>query len=163
MDGVPADRGLDFSVRHAGGSFDEGEVGFLDEAGGELRGERAVGGVGFGDGEAPAGFLVEPVDDARALDTADHAQARAVEKQGVDQGAFSGPRPGVHNQAGRLVQHEEFRFFVQDLQRDVLGSGDCGFDCVGNRHPDFVAGAEDLRGPRRRAVHEHAPFADEDL
>jgi hypothetical protein len=39
VDGVSADGGIDFSVRHSGDSIDEGEVGFFDIAGGELIGE----------------------------------------------------------------------------------------------------------------------------
>ena len=49
-------------------------VNFGDSPPGELRGERQVGFIVFGDDEAAAGFLVEPVDDAGSRDAADAAE-----------------------------------------------------------------------------------------
>ena len=163
VDGMASDRGLDLAVRHAGDSLDEREIGFFHQAVGELPGERLVGGVGFCDDEASAGFLVEPVDDAGPLDPADHAQAGAVEKQGVDQSAFRVSGTGMHDQPGRLVQHENRGVFMEDVERDVLRFGFSGFDFVGNRHAHFVSGTERLGWPGCGAVQEHAPLADECL
>ncbi len=77
---VAADRGFDFSVRHAGNSLDKSQVGFFDQAVGKLFGERAVGKIGFGNGQAAARFLVQAVNDPRSLDAADDAEAGAVEE-----------------------------------------------------------------------------------
>ena len=56
--------------------------------------------VVLGDDYQPAGFLVEPVHDARPFDAADTRQAvAAMGDQGVDQGAGPVARGGVHDEA----------------------------------------------------------------
>jgi hypothetical protein len=120
VDGVPTDGGIDFSVRHSGDSIDEGEVGFLNISGGELIGERAVGLFGFRDDEDTGGFLVEAVDDARSLRSADDLDARAVVKKAVGKGAFAVSRARVDDEAGGLVEDEEVFILEKNTQRHLL-------------------------------------------
>ena len=120
VDGVSADGGIDFSVRHAGDSIDEGEVGFFDIAGGELIGERAVGLFGFRDDEDSGGFLVESVDDAWTLRSADDLDARAVVEEAVGKSAFAVSRARVDDEAGGFVEDEEVFILEKNAQRHLL-------------------------------------------
>jgi hypothetical protein len=120
VDGVSADGGIDFSVRHSGDSIDEGEVGFLNISGGELIGERAVGLFGFRDDEDTGSFLVEAVDDARTLRSADDLDARAVVKKAVGKGAFAVSRARVDDEAGGFVENEEVFILEKNAQRHLL-------------------------------------------
>ena len=120
VDGVPTDGGLDFSVRHSRDSIDEGEVGFIDIPGGELIGERAVDLFGFCHNEAAGGFLVEAVDDARTLRSADDLDARAVVKKAVGKGAFAVSRAWVDDEAGGFVEDEEVIILEKNAQRHLL-------------------------------------------
>ncbi len=146
VDRVAADRGVNFPVRHAGDSLDKCQVGFADQAVCKLLRERTMGGIGFGDDEAAAGFLVEPVDDARTFFSADDTQAGAVMEQGIDQGAVCVSRPGVNDEAGRFVQHEHGGILVEDVQRDVLGQGDGGGNFLRKGRFDPVPGGGGLGG-----------------
>ena len=122
-----------------------------------------MGGVGFCNDEASAGFLVQTMDDAGAFLSADHAKARAMKKQGIDQCALGVSGPGMDDQAGWLVENQKRRVLPQDLQRNVLRFCDCGFDFVGDCHADFVPRTECLGGPGRRTVHEHEPTSNKIL
>ena len=120
VDGVSADGGIDFSVRHAGDSIDEGEVGFFDIAGGELIGERAVGLFGFRDDEDSGSFLVESVNDAWTLRSAHDLDACAVVKKAVGKGAFAVSRAWVNDEAGGFVEDEEVFILEKNAQRHLL-------------------------------------------
>lgn len=160
---MTADRGVNFSVRHAGDSLDKRQVGLADLAVCKLFRERAVGGIGFGDDEAAAGLLVEPVDDARSFFTSDDTQSGTVMEQGVDQGAIRISRPGVHDETGRFVQHEHGGILVEDVQRDVLGQSDGRGDFLRKGCFDPVSLAQGLGGAWGKAVHQNKPLADEGL
>lgn len=163
VDGMPGDGGLDRAVRHAGFSFDEGEVGFFDRARGKLGAEFAVGGVSFCDGEASAGLFVEAVDDAGALDPADPAEVAAVVEEGVDQRAGEVASTRMDDESGRLVHHEDGIVLEEDVDRDWFWSGRGGGKSGGEGHLHAVAIAEDLRGLRRAAIHQHVALANERL
>ena len=120
VDGVPTDGGIDFSVRHAGDSIDQGEVGFFDIPGGELIGERAVGLFGFCDHKDSGSFLVESVNDARTLRSAHDLDACAVVKEAVGKGAFAVSRAGVDDEAGGFVEDEEVFILEKNAQRHLL-------------------------------------------
>jgi len=160
---MAADRGVNFPVRHAGDSLDKCQVGLADLAVCKLLRERAVGRIGFGDDEAAAGFLVEPVDDARSFFSSNDAQAGAVMEQGIDQGAVRVSRPGVNDEAGRFVQHEHGGILVEDVQRDVLGQGDGRGDFLRKGRFDPVPGAQGLGGACGESVYQNESLADEGL
>jgi len=62
----------------------------------------------FGDDEAAAGFLVEPVDDARSRHAADAAQRTlAVMEQSVDERVLLVAGGGMHDESGRFVDDEQ--------------------------------------------------------
>ena len=71
---MPGDGGADFAGVAREFAADDGVVNFFDLPSGELCREREVRLVVFGDDEAAAGFLVEPVDDAGPRDAADAAE-----------------------------------------------------------------------------------------
>lgn len=69
----------------------------------------------------PAGVLVQPVDDAGALLPADARQLLPrMGEEGVHQRPVLVARRRMHDQPGRLVQHNEMRVLVQDGQGDRL-------------------------------------------
>ena len=77
--------------------------------------------VVFGDDEAAAGFLVEPVDDAGPGHAADAAQRPlAMMQQRVDERVFLVAGGGMHDQSGGLVQHQQRFVLEQNIQRNFL-------------------------------------------
>lgn len=163
VDGVPADSGIDFSVRHAGDSIDQGEVGFFDIAGGELIGERAVGLFGFRDHEDSGSFLVESVDDARTLCSADDLDSCAVVEEAVGKGAFAVSRAGVDDEAGGFVEDEEVFILEKNAQRHLLRGEGGGEGFLRNFQYHGVALVQDERGFGRSAIHAGASITDETL
>lgn len=121
MDGMASDRRLDGAVRHAGRSIDKGEVGFFHAAGGELVGEQSMGGFGFGDDEATGGFLVEAMDDARALRASHDFDSGAVVEKSVGKSAFAVARAWMDNKSCGFVEHKQMRILEQNPERHFLG------------------------------------------
>ena len=62
-----------------------------------------MGGICFSGDEAAARLLIEPVDDPRALDAADHRDSATVVEKGVDDRAVGISRARMHDESGRLV------------------------------------------------------------
>ena len=122
---VAADVGEDRVFRGCGHALGDGEIDFFHRAAlGKLRDQRLVRGIGFCDNETTGGVLVEAVDDARALDSADAGKfPAAVVEQGIDQSAIGVSRRGMHDHARFLVEHEQVIVFVKDVEWDVLRRG----------------------------------------
>ena len=100
---------------------DERVVNLFDFARGELFREREVRLVIFGDDEAAAGFLVEPVDDARSRHAADAAQRTfAMMQQRVDERVFLVPGGGMHDESGGFVDDEQRFVLEQNIERDFF-------------------------------------------
>lgn len=116
-----------------------GEVGLTRFAIGELAHEGLLGAICFGGDDAAGGILVEAVHDPGAFHAADARElSLAMMEEGVDQGPVRIPGRGMHDEAGRLVGHNEVRVFVDDLEGDVLGENFAGF-CGRDFDADFVA------------------------
>ncbi len=163
VDGVPTDGGIDFSVRHAGDSIDEGEVGFFDIPGGELIGERAVDLFSFRDDETAGGFLVEAVDDAWTLRSAHDLDACAVVKKAVGKGAFAVARARVDNEASGFVEDEEVFILKKNAQRNFLRGEGGGGGFLRNVQNNGVTLAQSERGFGWSAIHEGASITNETL
>jgi hypothetical protein len=163
VDGMATDGGIDFAVGHAGDSIDEGEVGFFHIPRGELIGERAVDLLGFGNDEAARSFLVEAVDDTRALGAAHDFDARAVVQKSVSEGSFAVACAGMDDETSGLVEDEEEFVLEENPQRHFLGGErrGCGFLWDFQNHR--VSFAQNERGFGRIAIHERTAVADETL
>ena len=163
MGGMPGNGGADVAPVARQLAADDRLVDLLHLAGGELGGERQVRLVVLGHDQAAAGFLVEPVDDARARDAADAAQLpRAMVKQRVDERVFLVAGRRMHHQPRRLVQHQQGLVLVQDVERYLLrlGFGGPGFRPV---HFDLLAGARRVRGLDGAAVDPDVALLDQPL
>ena len=100
---------------------DEADIGPCQRMVLELRGERGVGGVVFRRDDEAGGILVDPVDDAGALFPADAGErVAAVREQRVDQRSVRVPRRGMDDESLGLVDDDDIRVLVADLQRDRL-------------------------------------------
>ena len=124
---------------------DERVINFFDFARRELFRERDVRLVIFGDNEAAAGFLVEPVDDARSRHAADAAQRTiAVMQQRVDERVFLVTGGGMHDESGGFVDDEQRFVLEQNIERDFfrLRLGGPGF---GPMDFNFFAGTRMMR------------------
>ena len=95
--------------------------------------------VVLGGDDATARFLVEPVDDAGALDSADAAQFVAMMQQRVHERAGEVADCGMHDEAGGFVDHDEVAVFVEHIECDVLGLRGAGRDFRLSEHDAFVA------------------------
>lgn len=104
-----------------------------------------MGAVVLGDDDAAGGVLVEAVNDAGAGLSADAGEVVAVMKEGVDEGAVGVTRGGVDDEAGGLVDDEDVRVLVEDVEGDVLG-GDLDGDSLRDGKEDGVARLEDGAG-----------------
>jgi hypothetical protein len=83
-DGVATDGGGDGAFVVFQMTVDECDVSLLDFAGGELRGQLAMGGVVLGDNDEAAGFFVETVYDAGTKFAADLGEGAEAVKKGID-------------------------------------------------------------------------------
>ena len=111
---VAAEGGIDGAVVLLHSAPGKGDVGAMERAGaaviGELRREVGHGRLGLGGDHDARGVLVEPVDDAGALDAVDAGEAaRAVKQQGVDQRAAGAAGRGVDDHADGLVDDDQLR------------------------------------------------------
>ena len=121
---MAGDWGVDFAAGNRKAPANDCLIGFLNLAGGKLRGQSEMGGVVFGHHQAAAGFLVKAMDDAGAGHAADAAElAGAMVQQGVDQSMTGMSGGGVDDEAGRLVEREQIVVFVENLQRHFFGLG----------------------------------------
>ncbi len=150
-------------LRSPGHAAHQGEVMFLGGAVGELGAEAAVGEVVFGDDQAAAGVLVEPVNDAGPLLAADARERRAMRQQGVDKGVLGVARARVGDEAGGFVEHEQIVVLEQDGKVHLLGREFDGHG--GGFFPgDQVRGAQGRPGfGGRKAVEQDVSVADEGL
>ncbi len=149
---VAADCGVDGAAAASQRALDDGEVDLFDRAVGELPRERLVRGVVLRNRETAAGFLVQPVHDARPLHAADAGEVLAMVQQSLHERAGGIARAGVHDEAGGLVHHEQVGVFVQDRERDVLRLHFGLRRGRGNVHRDLVAFPQRLRAAGGGAV-----------
>ncbi len=112
---VAADGALDVARQRIRQAPDKRQVGAVQVARGESGGQRVVGQLRLGDHHDAGGVLVQPVHDARAALAADAGErVAAMGEQGVDQGAVLVAGRGVHDQPGRLVEHDQVGVLVED-------------------------------------------------
>lgn len=110
---MPGNGGADFAGFTREFTAHNRVVNFFDLPFGKLRGEREMRFVVFGDDEAAAGFLVEPMHDAGPGNAADAAErAPAMVEQGVDERVFLVSGGGMNDQSGGLVQNQQ-RFVLE--------------------------------------------------
>ena len=99
------------------------------------------------DDHRAARVLVEPMHDARARDA---REFRVAVQQRVEQRAVAVAGARVHDEPGRLVDHDHGVVLVQDRERQRLRLvGERGAGRVGHEHDAFPAGELALRRGRR--------------
>ena len=105
----------------------------------ELVGKAVVRCVRLCDDKQAAGFLVDPMDDARSFGTADAGKttAKMMQKR-VDQRAVCRSRRRVDHHAGGFVYDNQIVVIENDVQGDVFGCG-VYFDGFCNSNFEFVA------------------------
>src|SRR4029453_10490026 len=97
----------------------------------------------FRDDETTARLLVETMNNAGTLFSADPGEAGAMMKQGVDQSMRLVSRARMHDQPRRFVEHEQVVVFEEDLERNFLGLR-VNFTKRRNSQPNDIAGADSL-------------------
>ncbi len=112
----------------------------LDQCG--LRFQRA------GHDHHAAGVLVQAMHDARARQ---HRHRRVAVQQRIDQGAAVVAGTGVHDQADRLVDHQQVLVLEQHVQRDVFRLG-AGLGFQHHLQGDHLAAAQCVARACLRAV-----------
>ncbi len=91
---------------------------------GELRGQRAMGAVGFGGDHDTGRVLVEPMHDAGPTLAADAGQAvAAMGDQRVDQGSAGVAGGGMNDKSARLVDDDHRVVFEKNIERDGFAGG----------------------------------------
>ena len=160
---MPRDGRADLTGGSARFAADQRMINLVHFARGELCRERNVRLVVLGDDEAAAGFLVEPVDDARPRHAADAAQRTfAMVEQGVDERVFLVAGGGMHHDAGGLVQHEQRFVLEQNIERDFFRLH-LGRSRLGPVDADLVAGMRAVGGLDDLAVHQDVALLDQAL
>ena len=104
-------------------SWSAGNQGQIDLAHfppGELRGERAVGGIGLCYDKTAAGFFVKAVDYAGTLDATDLRQAAKMVEQPRDERSTFVSRTGMNDHSRRLAEDSEEVVFKENLQWHLL-------------------------------------------
>jgi hypothetical protein len=99
----------------------QGEIDLAHFAPGELRGERAMGGIGLCHDKTAAGFLVKPVHYAGTLDATDLREtAKMVEQPRNERSPFV-PRAGMNDHSRRLAQDSEEVVFKENFKGHLVG------------------------------------------
>ena len=161
--GVPRDGGAEFTRGGFEITAQDRLIEFFNEPHLELGVQPGVGAVILGNDETARRTEVETMDDAWTFNASDSAEfARAVVEQGVDEGSVVMTGGGVHDQFCRLVEDDEIRVLVQDVERDVLGDEFRG-PRRGPEEGDDIAGTRRLGGFDEGAVDLDAAFEDEAL
>ena len=112
-----------------------------------------MGRLSFYRQDASGGFLVQPVNDARAFRAACHGDARAVVEKCVGHGALAVARSWMNNESGRLVQDEKGVVLEKNLKRDVFRS-ERGWSRLGrNVERDQIARTEGVGGFCLSVIH----------
>ena len=149
---MPGDGGVDFAGIARKFAAHNRVVNFPDLARGKLFGKCQMRLVILGNDEAAAGFLVQPVNDARPRDTADAAERTpAMVEQRVDECVFLVSGGRMYDEPGGLVQNQQRFVLEKYVERNFLRlrlSGP-GFRPV---NFDLLAGARAVRGFDRVAV-----------
>jgi hypothetical protein len=121
--GIAGDGQIDRPVLLFHKALHQGDVDFLDLALAEGFAELGVRGVVFGDQDDAGSIFVEAMHDAGAKSVAALRECLAAAKQGVDQRAAGGTRAGMHGHAGGLVDRDDVRVFVKDVERNGFRLG----------------------------------------
>ena len=94
---------------------------------GKFGGQSPMRPVGLGHYQESARVLVEAVNDARPGDPADARQARAaMGEQRIDESPVHIAGPRMHDETGRLVDHDEGIVLIDNIERDRLRHGSRG-------------------------------------
>jgi hypothetical protein len=160
MDGMPADLLLDHSGGSAQFSRGEGEIDFLDGAGGKLEGQPAMRLIVFGNDQTTARFFVETVHDSGPFFSADAGKSGAMMKQRVYQSVFPVTGARMNDQASGLIDDKQIGVFEKNIERDcfrlivdLFGRG------LGQL--DFRTAPDEIARARRGAVHRHGTVANQ--
>ncbi len=138
---VAADRRVDDAAGGGRLAVDDRQVPLGHGAAGESPAQAKVGGGGARRHHDAAGAAVETVHDSRAARPADPGHLGVARQQQVGEGAGRAAGSRVHRQAGRLVEHDQLRVFVQHRQLACLRHhrfqarrGRTALDAVAGRH-----------------------------
>ena len=160
---VAGDGGTDFPTVAGGLAADNGKINFVHGPACELIREGGVSGVILRHHQAAAGFLVEPMDDARPRDAADAAELTgAMMQQRVDQRVLLMAGRRMHDQTRRLVEHQQVLVLVKYFQRNLLGPR-FGRSRFGPMYVDLLTRAGMVRGFDGAPVHANMAFLDKAL
>jgi hypothetical protein len=105
--------------------------------------------------QQPAGLLVEPVNQPGARHP---CQRRIVRQQRVLQRVFAITGARMHHQSGRLVEHQQFRILVHDVERQRLGA-DAQVSAELRLHHQPLAAADAVAAAHRLARKRHRTVA----
>ena len=120
MDRMPADFLFDHTRFLRQFSRDEGEVNFFNGSGGKLLGQFPMGFIIFRDDQATARFFIEPMHDAGPLLPSDSGEGGAMMEQRIYERVLPMPGPGMHDQASRLIDHDQVVVFEKDIDGNCL-------------------------------------------
>ena len=124
VDGVAAERPVNRAGRRPRHAPDDRLVDPLDRVDAELAGEADMGPVVLGDHHHATDLAVEPVHDPRPQHPADPGQAAAaMGEQRIDQRAVGMAGRGMHDDPGRLDDHDQVLVLEQHLELARLGDG----------------------------------------
>ncbi len=141
-------------------SGDEREINLFDCARGKLFRQSAVGFVVLRDDEATARVLIESMHDTGTFLAADSRELRTMIKERVHQCVLAVPRPGMNDQTGGLVDHDQVVVFEQNIERNRLR---LIVDLLQRRLDkiDMIAGADRFARPGWYAIERYRFVADQ--
>ena len=122
MNGIAANRQLDFTLHLFESVLDKRNVDFFDSSSAKRFGELCVGEVVFGDDNEAGRSLVQPVHDSRTepinVLRSTAGESLTASEQGIDERSAGIPCSSVDAHSCRFVDHENVVVFVGDFQRD---------------------------------------------
>ena len=102
-------------------SIDKSEIDFIDGAGFKLFSQLMKSFVIFGNDHDSRSILIQPMDNSRPQDTVDPSEVFTMIKKGVDQCARRISVGGMNDHSRRLVNHDQRRVLIKNIERKRLG------------------------------------------
>src|SRR6266404_2115794 len=155
VDGIAANRQLDFASSVFELAFDERDVGFFYGAGAKRFGQFSVGIVVFCDDDEAGGLFIKTVHDSGAQSIRLRTATRKIlspTQERVYQRAAGIPCAGMHAHAGGFVDDEQVVVFVEDVQWNGFGFGP-QWQALPRFDDDLFAAAKFQRCLRSGTVH----------
>jgi hypothetical protein len=157
---MAADRSLDHPLCIANTPVHDGQIKLLHLSLCELTRQATVRRIILGHHNGPGGVLVQPMYDPWPLNAPDAGEMGTIGQERIDESSRGIAGARMHHHARSLVEHQEMRVLIDDIEGNRLRRHTRGF---GRRqgHSDAIALAKAIARLGRSPIHQNLLLLDE--